>query len=84
MFTLVSIFILLISGLKRCIEIGLLPSTIFHYSHLEDPTSVDITQFVLSHASDDVPLKQMAGVFKRFGYLSLASSVTGEIMILAV
>ena len=74
------------SGLKQCVDTGLVPSTIFNSLHnhttLEDPTEVGVTQFVLNYASDFSPsrVKQVANLFESYGYHDLASSMTGEDM----
>lgn len=77
------------SELKQCVEAGLLPSGVFDlpfYLHLEDPTAVGITKFVLDNVKDAKPLtvKRMATLFKGFGYHSLATSMTGEGLSVAV
>ena len=74
------------SGLKQCVDVGLVPSTIFdslsNYATLADPTAVGITKFVLYHASDFSPakVKQVAKLFERYGCLDLSTSMTGESM----
>ena len=72
------------SGLKKCVDISLVPSTIFDSLHnhakLDDPTAVGVPQFVLDHASDFSPakVKKVAKLFDGYGYHSLASSLKGE------
>ena len=72
----------LYSGLKQCVEVGVLSSRIFDDSveDLEDPTAVGITTFVLGNLIEAKPskVKRMATLFEGFGYLSLASAMTGE------
>lgn len=72
------------SGLKKCVDISLVPSAIFDSWHdhakLDDPTAVGVPQFVLDHASDFSPakVKKVAKLFEDYGYHSLASSLRGE------